>query len=178
MWNEAKYLRKRLNDSDETRYCLTKDDMDIWVTICHIRWGDRFEPELTFCRLARFRVDSAIAIVAKEMLISLLMHCFHCTLTSLISQVLLQVALDKKERDFTGWFSQYEFSSLPSQRVARSTATFRAMPMPIPRQLATTGTTTGEASKIGAKITSLAICVGNRASSHGSSSNWKSAWHK
>jgi hypothetical protein len=41
------------------------------------------------------------------------MHCFHCILTSLISQALLQAALDKKERDFTGWFFQYEFSNLP-----------------------------------------------------------------
>jgi hypothetical protein len=35
---EAKYMRKRPNDSNETRFCLTKDDMDLWVTICHIRW--------------------------------------------------------------------------------------------------------------------------------------------
>jgi hypothetical protein len=26
---EAKYMRKRPNDSNETRYCLTKDDMDL-----------------------------------------------------------------------------------------------------------------------------------------------------
>jgi hypothetical protein len=41
------------------------------------------------------------------------MHCSYCILTSLISQALLQAALDKKERDFTGWFSQYEFLNLP-----------------------------------------------------------------
>jgi hypothetical protein len=38
------------------------------------------------------------------------MHCITALLTSLISQALLQAALDKKERDFTGWFFQYEFS--------------------------------------------------------------------
>jgi hypothetical protein len=59
----------------------------------------------------------------------LFMHSFYCILTSLISQALLQAALDKKERDFTGWLSQYEFSGLPTRR---STAPFRAMPVPMP----------------------------------------------
>jgi hypothetical protein len=34
---EAKYMRKRPNDSSETRVCLKKDVMDLRVTICHIR---------------------------------------------------------------------------------------------------------------------------------------------
>jgi hypothetical protein len=67
------------------------------------------------------------------MLISLHMHCFYCILTSLISQALLQALLDKKERDFTGWFSQYEFSGITRVReVARSTTTVRAMPIVLP----------------------------------------------
>jgi hypothetical protein len=44
------------------------------------------------------------------------MHCFHCILTSLISQALLQAVLDKKERDFTGWVFQYEFLIFTSIR--------------------------------------------------------------
>jgi hypothetical protein len=51
--------------------------------------------------------------------ISLFMHCFHCKLTSLISQALLQAVLDKKERDFTGWFFRYEFLSLPGMSAAQ-----------------------------------------------------------
>jgi hypothetical protein len=46
------------------------------------------------------------------------MHCITALLTSLISQALLQAALDKKERDSTGWFFQYEFSGLPAIREA------------------------------------------------------------
>jgi hypothetical protein len=30
-------MQKRPNDSNETRYCLTNDDTDLRVTICHIR---------------------------------------------------------------------------------------------------------------------------------------------
>jgi hypothetical protein len=57
------------------------------------------------------------------------MHCFYCILTSLISQALLQAALDKEERDFTGWFSQYEFLNLPVFATRRSTATVWVMPI-------------------------------------------------
>jgi hypothetical protein len=48
------------------------------------------------------------------------MRCFYCILTSLISQALLQAALDKKERDFTCWFFQYEFLNLPVPRQAEA----------------------------------------------------------
>jgi hypothetical protein len=41
------------------------------------------------------------------------MHCITALLTSLISQALLQAALDKKEGDFTSCMLQYEFWSLP-----------------------------------------------------------------
>jgi hypothetical protein len=44
------------------------------------------------------------------------MHCIAALLTSLISQALLQAALDKEERDFTGWFFRYEFSKFASQQ--------------------------------------------------------------
>jgi hypothetical protein len=43
MRKEAKYMLKR-------DLCLTKDDMDLRVTICHIRGRRSFEPELTFWR--------------------------------------------------------------------------------------------------------------------------------
>jgi hypothetical protein len=58
------------------------------------------------------------------MLISLLMHCFCCKLTSRTSQALLQVPLDKESSYLPGWLLLREFSKLPS-----STATFRAMPV-------------------------------------------------
>jgi hypothetical protein len=58
------------------------------------------------------------------------MHCITVILTSLISQALLQAELDKEERDFTGWFFQYEFLKFTSVReIARSTTTVRAMPI-------------------------------------------------
>jgi hypothetical protein len=54
-------MRKRPNDSNETRFYLEDDDMDLGVTIGHIR-ENRFEPELTFWSIQRsFRV---VAIVA------------------------------------------------------------------------------------------------------------------
>jgi hypothetical protein len=71
------------------------------------------------------------------MLISLLMHCFYCILTSLISQALLQAALDKKERVFTSWFIQCEFLNLPvsaARSVKHSNVSCNAS------RLATTGT--------------------------------------
>jgi hypothetical protein len=48
-----------------------------------------------------------------SILISLPMHCFHCRLTCLTSQALLQAVLDKEPRDFIGSIIQHEFSSLP-----------------------------------------------------------------
>jgi hypothetical protein len=41
MRNEAKYMVKRPVVSSETRLRLTKDDVDLRVTICHIR-DDQF----------------------------------------------------------------------------------------------------------------------------------------
>jgi hypothetical protein len=73
------------------------------------------------------------------------MHCITVILTSLISQGLLQVVLDKEERDFTGWFFQYEFSNLPvsaawSSREAQQH--FLQCQCQCHNRLATTGTTT------------------------------------
>jgi hypothetical protein len=45
MQKKAKYMQKR-----PTR--LTKDDMELRVTICHIQGEIGLEPELTFCGLA------------------------------------------------------------------------------------------------------------------------------
>jgi hypothetical protein len=56
---EAKYKRKRPNDSNETRFCLRRDDLDLRVTICHIR-EDRFRTG------AHILVDSAISIVEQQ----------------------------------------------------------------------------------------------------------------
>jgi hypothetical protein len=39
MRKEAKYKLKRPVVRVETRSCLTKDDMDLRVTVCHIRWS-------------------------------------------------------------------------------------------------------------------------------------------
>jgi hypothetical protein len=75
----------------------------------------RFEPELTLCQLARFRVVDCYHCQNLQEA-SLPMHCFYCILTSLISQALLQAALDKEERDFTSWFFQYEFLKFTSVR--------------------------------------------------------------
>jgi hypothetical protein len=55
------------------------------------------------------------------------MYCITAILTSQISQALLQAALDKKERDFTGWMLQYEFSSLPVPTVTSREAQRRFM---------------------------------------------------
>jgi hypothetical protein len=41
------------------------------------------------------------------------MHCFTPLLTSLISQALLQVALDKEASVLPGYLAHREFSSLP-----------------------------------------------------------------
>jgi hypothetical protein len=79
--------------------CLTEDDMDLRVTICHIR-DDRFEPELTFS--ARTLVTLPLLQLLNSQEASLLMYCITALLTSLISQALLQAALDKETSGFTG----------------------------------------------------------------------------
>jgi hypothetical protein len=91
---------------------LTKDNMELRVTIGHIQCRVGFEPRLTFS--ARSLVACCHCNCQISMLISLPMHCFHCKLTSLISQALLQTALDKEERDLNGSVIQYEFSKLPA----------------------------------------------------------------
>jgi hypothetical protein len=101
---KAKYMLKRPTH-------LTKDDTDLRVTICHIQGHGSFEPRLTFS--ARSLVACCHCNCQISKVTSLLMYCLTAILTSLISQALLQAALDKNERGFTGWFFQYEFSNLP-----------------------------------------------------------------
>jgi hypothetical protein len=107
--------------------------------------------------------------------ISLRMHCFHCILTSLISQALLQAALDRRERDFTGWFIQYEFLGFTSRKKhsnilcnANASATIDWQPPEQPP--------VRHARSI-SSVPGLAVRSSVSASSHGSSSNGKSAWH-
>jgi hypothetical protein len=45
---------KRPVDINKTRICLTKDDMELWVTICHIRRSRFRTGAHIFDRLARF----------------------------------------------------------------------------------------------------------------------------
>jgi hypothetical protein len=59
MQKKAKYKKKRPIDMSEMRLHLMKDDMDLRVTICHIRGALALEPELKFP--ARSLVD-----------------CYHC----------------------------------------------------------------------------------------------------
>jgi hypothetical protein len=109
MRNEAKYMRKRPT-------CLTKDDMDLRVTICHIL-ERRFRTGAHIFQRDRSIDGSTVNIAierANAKLTSLLMHCFHCILTNLFSQALLQAVLDKEPRDFIGSVIQYEFSKLPA----------------------------------------------------------------
>jgi hypothetical protein len=104
-------------------FCLTKDDMDLWVTICHIReecrlsWSSHFDDFSDLSCCCHCQLPNLI-------LISLPMHCITPLLTSLISQALLQAALDKESRVLHGWLLLCEFLSLT---VARSTATLHAM---------------------------------------------------
>jgi hypothetical protein len=84
--------------------------------------GASFEPELTFWR--SFVLLPLPLQLLNAKVISLPMHRITAILTCLISQALLQAALDKKERDFTGWFLQYEFSSLPAGK--HSTISYNA----------------------------------------------------
>jgi hypothetical protein len=65
------------------------------------------EPELTFCQLARLTVP--LLQLLNPHRASLLMHCITAILTSLISQALLQVVLDKEPSDFIGSVFHYEF---------------------------------------------------------------------
>jgi hypothetical protein len=55
---------------------------------------------------------------ANAMLASLLMHCFHCILTSRISQALLQAALDKEPSVLHGWLTLREFSKVTSHEAS------------------------------------------------------------
>jgi hypothetical protein len=57
MQKEAKYMQKRPNNSNETRYCLTNDDTDLRVTICHIRW------EIGLNRSSHFDVQRVFSVV-------------------------------------------------------------------------------------------------------------------
>jgi hypothetical protein len=80
MPNQAKYKRKPPIVSIETRFCLTEDDIDLGVTICHIQ-EDCLEPELTFWQFERspsFLMLTVLLQLPNSILISLLVHCFHC----------------------------------------------------------------------------------------------------
>jgi hypothetical protein len=134
--------------------------------------GESFEPELTFWR--SFVLLPLPLQLLNAKVISLPMHCITAILTCLISQALLQAALDKKERDFTGWFFQYEFSSLPAGKHStiscNANRSYRWQPLQQAWSLAY--------QLISRLPASLAIRSSVSASSHGSSSNGKSAWHK
>jgi hypothetical protein len=64
MRKEAKYGENVQSLASKQGPCLTEDDMDLRVTICHIRCRDRLEPELTF---------SATSID-----LTLVDYCHHC----------------------------------------------------------------------------------------------------
>jgi hypothetical protein len=74
---------------------------------------DQFEPELTFSARLLLTLTLPLSQLSNAISISSFMHCFHCILTSLTSQALLQAVLDKEPSDFIGSVSQYEISSSP-----------------------------------------------------------------
>jgi hypothetical protein len=78
---------------------LREDGTDLRVTISHIRGALE---RIGLDRSSHFRSIGDVSCcchccnqLPNAMLISLPMHCFHCKLTSLISQALLQTALEK-----------------------------------------------------------------------------------
>jgi hypothetical protein len=116
MRKEAKYMqKKRPNDSNKTRFCLSKHYLDLWVTICHIRRSQFGTGAHILLSIGddRFRVNSVIAKLSNPKSTSLLMHSFHCKLTCLTSQALLQAGLDKEASVLPGWLLLREFSKLP-----------------------------------------------------------------
>jgi hypothetical protein len=100
---------KRLIVSAGTRYCLTKDDVDLRVTIYLTYEKTGLEPELTFSIDWRCFVLLPLLQLLNSKVISLPMNCFHCKLTSLISQALLQVALDKEASHWSSYSANHEF---------------------------------------------------------------------
>jgi hypothetical protein len=68
MRKEAKYMQKRPNESNKTRFCLSKHDLDLWVTICHIRRSQFGTGAHILLSIGddRLRVNSAIAIETRS----------------------------------------------------------------------------------------------------------------
>jgi hypothetical protein len=95
------------------------------------------------------------------------MHCITVILTSLISQALLQAALDKKGRDLNGSVFQYEFLKFTSVRDMEKHSV-RLMQCHLIVRLATTGTATiaggigtgipGQAYQVGCLATTALAC--------------------
>jgi hypothetical protein len=110
------------NDSNETSFCLTRDDLGLRVTIFHIRRSQFGTGAHILLSIGddRFRVNSAIAKLPNPKLTSLLMHCVHCKLTCLSSQALFQAALDKEASILPGWLLLREFLGLPVNKRAIS----------------------------------------------------------
>jgi hypothetical protein len=106
-------MQKRPNDSNETRFYLEEHGSGLWVTICHIRCEIGLNRSSHFAHWRGFRVVDCCYHCQNSHWASLPMHCFHCILTSLISQALLQAALDKEPSVFHGWLLLREFLKLP-----------------------------------------------------------------
>jgi hypothetical protein len=80
---------KRLSITLKRPVCLTKDDMELRVTML----VHRFKTGAHI--LSDFHRNMPLQLLNSKV-ISLPMSCFHCKLTSLISRALLQGALDKE----------------------------------------------------------------------------------
>jgi hypothetical protein len=108
MQKQAKYMRKRPVVREETRSCLTKDDMGLRVIICHIRWEIGLNRSSHFGCSARVSIDKPLQL-SNPKSISLLMQCCYFILTSLTSQALLQAALDKEATHLLEYSAHREF---------------------------------------------------------------------
>jgi hypothetical protein len=112
MQTQAKYGGNVLSLASKLGFCLTKDETDLRVTICHIR-RSRFRTRAHILPISDDNSCHCHCRLLNPKLISLRMRCFHYKLTSLISQALLQAALDNKPSVLHGWLLLREFSSLP-----------------------------------------------------------------
>jgi hypothetical protein len=111
------------------------------------------------------------------------MHCSTAFLTCLISQALLQAVLDKESSELHGWLLLREFLSLPvssekhSNTLCNANASQSCRWQPPPEHPSKQTLAQLQPCWLGSRLPSVAIRSSVSASSHGSSSNGKSAWH-
>jgi hypothetical protein len=94
---------------------LTKDDMDLKGNYLSHTTNDRLDRGSHFDHFSDVFMLLPLLQLSNAMLISLRMLFFHSKLTSLISQALLQAALDKEPKGLNGSVLHNEFLSLPLQ---------------------------------------------------------------